>query len=160
TVENRARVLARYEDLGGWKRVNEYVSRLRKVSPADVLRVARKYLDPGRAALVELLPENSEARALSAESVEGTIRDLLAVAVAEDLAAEEKETRPALVVPEAPAAFRASEVRRGMVKASVLRGPELFIREDHTAPVIDLGLFFPGGKLAEKPEHAGVTALL
>jgi zinc protease len=47
-----------------------------------------------------------------------------------------------------------------MQKASILRGPELFIREDHTLPLIEMGIFFPGGKLFEKKENSGITALM
>src|SRR5204863_424733 len=56
--------------------------------------------------------------------------------------------------------FKFSEVRHPIQKSSVWRGPELFIKEDHTTPIIHMGLFYPGGKLAEKKDNAGITSLL
>jgi zinc protease len=47
-----------------------------------------------------------------------------------------------------------------MRKASILRGPELYIREDHTLPLVQMGFFLPGGRLQETKENAGVTSLM
>jgi zinc protease len=41
-----------------------------------------------------------------------------------------------------------------------LRGPEIFIIEDHTQPTITIGLFFSGGKLFEKEANCGITELM
>jgi len=76
------------------------------------------------------------------------------------MAARQKVVQPGLDIPEADVPFKPSPVRFSFQKASILRGPELFIREDHTMPVIHLGFFYPGGKLIETKTNAGITSLM
>jgi len=159
TVEQRARALARLEALGSWKAWGDSLARLRKVTAEEVSRVARKYLRVDNALVVEHLPAAAEARGVSGEVIARTIRELLPAATDQEAAAREALTVPAVKVPEARPPFRGTEVRHPMQKASVLRGPELFIKEDHTAPIVQMGIFYPGGKLLETKESAGVAAL-
>ncbi len=160
TLESRAETFARIEALRGWRGMNDYVGAFRKVKPADVTRVAKKYLSLESCSVLEYLPEGGEPRNLSTEVIQKTLRGLLEPSTQEVLAAREKATRLAFQAGERAGDFKYSEVRYPMQKASVLRGPELFIREDHTAPVIDLGIFLPGGKLSENKENAGITSLM
>jgi zinc protease len=159
TLESRAATFSRIEALRGWRGMNEYVGALRKVKPGDVTRVAKKYLSLENCSVLEYLPEGGEPRNLSTEVIQKTLQGLLELSTQEVLAAREKATKLAFQVGERSGDFKYSEVRYPMQKASVLRGPELFIREDHTAPVIDLGIFLPGGKLSENKENAGITLL-
>jgi zinc protease len=159
TVEERAHALGRFEALEGWKAMNDSLRRLRAVKPEDIPRVARKYLRLEGASLVEHLPASSEPRNVSGEVIARTIRELLQASADQEAAAREAETVPAIVIPEPGAAFKPTEVRYPMQKASVLRGPELFIKEDHTSPLVEMGIFYPGGKLLETGENAGVTSL-
>jgi zinc protease len=160
TFESRAATFARIEVLRGWKGMNEYVGALRKVKPADITRVAKKYLSLENCSIIEYMPEGGTPRNLSTEVIQKTLAGLLEPSTQEVLAAREKATRLALQAGERPGDFKYSEVRYPMQKASVLRGPELFIREDHTSPVIDLGIFLPGGKLSENKENAGINLLM
>src|SRR5262249_35631208 len=47
-----------------------------------------------------------------------------------------------------------------ITRPSILRGPEIFIREEHTTPSITVGFFFPGGRLFEDEGNSGITELL
>ena len=160
TVEGRAHSLARFEALRSWKGMEDLIARLRRVKPADVQNAARKFLRLENCALLEILPKNMEPRLLTADVLGKTVQDLLSLSVEEELAAREKTTEKALVIPPASDTFKFSEVRFPMQRSSVWRGPELFIREDHTAPLVQMGLFFPGGRLAEKKENQGITHLM
>lgn len=159
TTAGRAHMLARFESLGGWKKMDLYPTQLRQVKAADIHRVASKYLDYTNCALLELLPFTAEARGLQGETVLKSFQQLLEASVQQELDAREKETKPAFEAARA-SAFKFSEVRAGFLTASILRGPELFIREDHTLPLIHLGFFYPGGRLAETRENSGITALM
>jgi zinc protease len=159
TTTGRARMLEFFESLGGWKKMDQYLAQLREIKPADIRRVASRYLDYQNCSLLELLPLSAEARGLPGETVLKSFRELLETSVQQELDAREKETKPA-VDGSRPSSFKFSEVRSGFLKASILRGPELFIHEDHTMPLIHMGFFFPGGKLAETPENNGITALM
>ncbi len=160
TVSGRAHTLERFEAQGDWKKMNQYLSRLKQVKAADVKRLAEEYLSLEHCSLVEYLPGESEARNLSAEAAFKTFQELLPSAVEQEIGEREKETVPAVKVPEASGAFKPSEVRFPFQQASILRGPTLVIREDHTLPLIQMGFFFPGGRLLEKKGNEGVTALM
>ncbi len=160
TVSGRARTLANFEAMGDWKRMDRYLSELRKVKPSDVRRVAEKYLRLQNCSLLEYLPAAGEPRAITAEDVRRTFEGLLEPSVEQEKAERAKDVILAVKIPAAAGKFTASEIRYSFQPASILRGPDIFIREDHTAPVVDLGVFFPGGKFAENKENAGITELL
>ncbi len=160
TVSGRAHLLESFEAQGDWKKMNQYLPKLRQVKAGDVKRLAEEYLSLEHCALVEYLPLESEARKLSAEAAFRTFRDLLPSSVEQTIAEREKETVPAVKVPEPQGAFKPSEVRYPFQLASILRGPALVIREDHTLPLIHMGFYYPGGRLLEKKENAGITALM
>jgi zinc protease len=160
TVSGRANTLAHFEQLGDWKRMDRRIAELRKVKPADVKRVAAQYLRLQSCTLVEYLPADGDERLLTEDVARRTFAALMAPSA--DQEQEERNRQPVLGVqiPQSPGNFKFSEVRYPFQTASILRGPDLFIREDHHDPVIDMGLFFPGGKLDEKKEEGGITKLM
>ena len=160
TVTQKAHELARFELLGDWKNVNQFVPGIRKVKPSDVSRVAKRYLGLDDCTVVESLPPGTENRNMRAETMLETLQALLPASAEQGAAEREKETRLAISVPEGPDVFKYSEIQYPMRKASVLRGPELFIQEDHTLPLIHVGFFYPGGRLLENQENCGISALL
>ena len=160
TVSARADRYARFESEGGWRGANDYPARIAQVKWADVARVAARYLNLDNCALLESLPASAGPRNVTAGVIQSTIKDLLPSAAAQELAEREKATVPGLDIPAPPKKFVPSEVRGVFRTASVLRGPDLFIREDHTMPVIHLGFFFAGGKPAETKTNAGITCLM
>ncbi|HTY62632.1 MAG TPA: pitrilysin family protein [Acidobacteriota bacterium] len=161
TVTGRAESLAQYDALGDWKGRDRYVSDMKKVSPADITRAARKYLRIENLALIELLPaEGLEQRNPTAEGIRSTLEGLLSPATDQVQEKREKETLPYLKIPKDSGGFKFSEVQNSFQVASILRGPEMYIREDHTAPVLTMGFFFAGGKFAENNNNAGLTKLM
>jgi zinc protease len=160
TVTGRGRALARFESLGDWKRMDRYLTELRRVKAADVRRVAGKYLRVENCSLVEYLPASGEKRKLTPEAVRETLEGLLEASADEEQAERDKETVLGLKIPEEADSFKFSEIRYPFLTASILRGPDMFVREDHTRPLIDMGIFFPGGRPAENETNAGITELL
>ncbi|MBZ5498292.1 MAG: insulinase family protein [Acidobacteriia bacterium] len=160
TVSGRAERLARLESLGSWKGINTYLARLRQIKWADVKRVAARYLNLENCAVLESLPVQADARNASGEIIQSTIKQLLTASTEQEMAEREKITVPALDISEEAGSFVPSEVRYPFQTASILRGPDLFIREDHTMPLIHLGIFFAGGKLTEAKTNAGITSLM
>jgi zinc protease len=160
TVTQKAHELARFELLGDWKSVNQFVPGIRKVKPSDVFRVAKRYLDLDNCTVVESLPPGTGNRSMNAATMLGTLQALLPASAEQGAAERERETRPAITLPEGPDGFKYSEIQYPMRKASVLRGPELFIQEDHTLPLIHVGFFYPGGRLLENQDNSGISALL
>jgi len=56
SVFGQAMRLGQYESVGGWRHLEEYIAGIRKVTAADVLRVAKQYLDPDRRTVGTLFP--------------------------------------------------------------------------------------------------------
>ena len=158
-VSDRAERLARFECIGAWKGAAGYPERLARVRWADVSRVASRYLRMENCALIEALPADAEERTVNAETIQTTIRELLELSTKEEIAEREKEVIPALELPSA-GSFTPSEVRYPFKMASILRGPQLAIREDHTIPFVHIGFFYAGGKLGETSSNAGITSLM
>jgi zinc protease len=56
SISYLAGLVARFEIVGGWKLMNEYVGNIRKVTQEDVSRVARKYFTEENRTVGELIP--------------------------------------------------------------------------------------------------------
>ncbi len=160
TLSGRAHSLIRYESMGDWRKSTQIIPQIRRVKPSEISRVARDYFRIENCALVESLPSGAERQNVSAETLRSTLVTLLDSSAAQELAERERETKPAIDLPGPADAFKSSEVRYPMRRASILRGPELFIQEDHTLPVLHIGFFYPGGKLFETPGNNGIASLL
>jgi zinc protease len=159
-VTDRAKTIAHYEFLSDWKQMDRYVSELRKIQPSDIRRVATRYLQLQNCFYLELLPDTSTGRKTTTDIVRKTFEDLLVPAAKEELERRAKMVIPALDIPEHTGSFSFSATRYPFVTASILRGPELYIREDHTLPLVDVGIFFPGGMLNENEVNSGVTEFM
>ncbi len=160
TVSGKAGLLARFQSIEDLKRLDHRISVLRQVKPSDIKRVAARYLRLENCALVEYLPLSMEKRKITAKAIGDTLGGLLKASTDQEQAERSRETQLALKIPQQATAFKFSEIRYPFLTASILRGPEMFIREDHTSPVIDMGIFFRGGKLVEKEDNSGITKLL
>src|SRR5262249_37143875 len=54
----------------------------------------------------------------------------------------------------------AHDLVRPIQKRSILRGPDVWILEDHRLPLVSFGIFYPGGRLLESAKNAGITELM
>ncbi len=160
TAAQRAERLSYLEARGAWKDLQSYPSAVRKVRPADVSAAAKKYLGLASCAIVEYLPLGGGSRNMSAEMLLDILNTLLEESVREELVKREKSTKPAYSIPARRPASSLSEIRYPFRKASVLRGPELYIREDRSLPLVHIGFFYPGGRLMESHEKRGITDLM
>ncbi len=160
TVTGRGKTLARFEALGDWKRMNRYLSELRNVSVSDVKRVANRYLRLENCSLLEYLPHSMENRSLKTEMIYRTLDGLLEASVEQEEAERSKEILPSIKLPNPNEEFSFDEIRYPLQLASILRGPDMLVREDHSSPLVHMGIFFPGGKQEENPENCGITELM
>src|SRR5215813_4505335 len=157
TVDGVAQALAFYEALGDWKKSLAYLPSIQKVSADDVTRVAKKYLTAENLSAFEYLPE-SMARNINFQAADyrSTILDKVATAL------EPRSIQELAVVAEMPAADGSitHDLVKPITKRSILRGPDVYIAEDHRLPLVSFGLFYPGGRLYESPKNAGITELM
>ena len=64
----QAMLLAQYEITSGWKRIDDYLPSVRKVTPEDIQRVAKTYLIPDNRTVGILIPVPHEKRKPSINS--------------------------------------------------------------------------------------------
>ncbi len=142
SVSGMARKLGSFQVLGGdWRSEAQYFERIRSATPDDLLRVARRYLDPKRLTTGVLLPEKERA-ALDRDGIEA--------AVARGL----EETRRA---------FRAPSGLAGSAEIKSYRfpnGARLHVAARRGTPVVAVRAALQGGLLAEREENAGLTHFL
>jgi zinc protease len=160
TASGRASLIARYENLGDWKRMDQWIPALRKVTPLDVKRAAQKYLRLQNCTILEYVPMEGEERLLTEEGARQTFATLITPSTDQEQTERDKQTDLGAKIPPRSASFKFSEIRYPLQTASILRGPDLFIRESHSNPLIEMGLFYPGGKLDETQENGGITRLM
>lgn len=163
TLAGRAETLARFEAGGGFKQAERFVNSLRRIKPEDLAELLEKSLTLDRASVFEYQPSSAESRNFSAESLRSTIEQLLPASLQQRLA--EKPPLEELIKVLKPSnenyKFQPTQiVGRGVVRASILRGPEVYVREEHMLPLISIGVFFPGGLADETEANSGITELM
>src|SRR2546430_1432706 len=62
-----------FESRGGYELFDEYLDRIKVVSPDDVMEAAAEYLSPDRMTLVEYLPEDPGAPVRTAETIAASL---------------------------------------------------------------------------------------
>jgi zinc protease len=61
SIFGQAMKIGLYEATAGWRLMNEYIDAIRKVTRADIVRVARRYLDRDRRTIGTLIPTKASA---------------------------------------------------------------------------------------------------
>src|SRR2546427_525670 len=155
TLSGMAQDIAYYEALGDWKKSLSYLSAIQKVSADDVVRVAKKYLTFENLSAFEYFPE-SVTRMLNENDYRQAVLDKVSAAT------EQRAVQELSVTAEIPATDESitHDLVKPVEKRSILRGPDVYIVEDHRLPLVSFGLFYPGGRLYESPKNAGITELM
>jgi zinc protease len=155
TVQGIAHELAYYEALGDWKGSQNYLSSIQRVTGPDIVRVAAKYLTFENLSAFEYMPE-SVTRVLT----EADYRTVVVDKVAEAMEQRSVQELPVVADIPAPTQSIAIDLVKPMEKRSILRGPDVYLLEDHRLPLVSFGIFYPGGRLNESPKNAGITELM
>ncbi|MBI2821341.1 MAG: insulinase family protein [Acidobacteria bacterium] len=154
---SRAAQLAYFQALGDYREREKFVEKIRGVTSEQVQAVAEKYLSMENLSVLEYQPHGAEPRSFDAAKLRATL-DVLVPAVV-----EKRREEPAPVLPPVEAAtavpFSADYRRQPLKQTSILRGPTIHYKEDHTLPLVDVAFFFPGGRFEESEENRGITEL-
>ena len=143
------------EARGDWKRARFHLDGIADVTADDIARIVERHFTRENVSVFEYLPSSS-TRALSTGEFESSVLDRVPVNVVErsieavGVSAEIERAGDALVVDVIPT----------LQRRSILRGPDVYIAEDHRLPLVSFGIFFPGGRLSESASNAGVTELM
>jgi zinc protease len=125
------------------------------VTPQRVMDAARKNLTVENLSILEYLPDRVE-RSLSAAEYKTAVLDKVGAVVARP---NQEELTVSAQIPQRGDGLVADMVG-SIQRRSILRGPEVYILEDHRLPLVSFGIFFPGGRLLETPQNAGITELM
>jgi zinc protease len=146
-----ARTLAVYQNYGDYHLADKAADEIAAVTPADIMRVAQKYLDLNRASLMEYLPEESQG---PLESDPEHVR-------------AEIEGMPPEVASPVPASHPPSfhvgspSPSTGDAEAiTLLQGGTLYFRARHDLPIVAITVLFPGGRRSETMANCGITNLM
>ncbi|HSR52896.1 MAG TPA: insulinase family protein, partial [Acidobacteriota bacterium] len=161
SLRGRAEALAEAEWKGDYKSRDRLAQRVDKITAEELRQAARRYLQTSRLSLLEDFPQSAEERSFDSLAFAQTMKVLVDAAASEQTAAMNvlKEAADAEGL-HVDFEFAPDPERSDMRRTSVLRGPEIFFQEQHDLPLLDLGLFFVGGRVDEEAESAGVTELL
>jgi len=162
TVDGTGDELAYYEALGDWKRSGTYLSAIQRVTAETILAAARKYLVNTNLSVYEYLPD-SVPRAMSVEDYKAAVLDKVDAAVERR---SETELPVSAQIPtqtsgqQAVSGTLVADMTGAIQRRAILRGPDVYILEDHRLPIVSFGIFFPGGRLYETAKNAGITELM
>lgn len=148
-VLGMARNLASYEALGDYRLADEMLERLKAVTAQDIQRVARTYVTPDRATLLEYLPNAAETPERSRETIQAALEESYAPSVS---SVPEKET-PGGVASE-------KTVPSSPIVRTLEGGTTLLFKARRDLPIVALQVLFPGGKRGETLANAGITSLM
>ncbi|MBD3348055.1 MAG: hypothetical protein GF400_02520 [Candidatus Eisenbacteria bacterium] len=155
TAESIAGMMGYFETLGDYRWSEEYVDRLARVGADDVVRVARKYMDPERASVVFYLPgERSTEPIDRSDSLRAGIADALGslpAAIGEGRAAWSPP--PSLERP----AFLRERARNAHTRITLDGGETVVTCETPGLPIVSMSVGFEGGFLEEPPDKSGLT---
>src|SRR4029079_2274034 len=115
-----------------------------------------KYLTSENMSAFQYLPTSSPNSLATVDD----FRSLILAKVA-DATPQRKETelQVSVRIPELTSSITVDAVKP-VQKRSILRGPDVYIVEDHRLPLVSFGIFFPGGRLYESTKNAGITELM
>jgi zinc protease len=153
---------------GDFQLADKFVDSLSDVTAEHVQQVAAKYLRLTSTAIHEYLPTTAAPRQLDAAGLSARLAQAPGVKETEVPAAGLKRAPEVTLIEQGKS--RRPEGESGAVMFSlepeplrdysVFEGPRAFVREDHSHPLVTVGVFFQGGRLFESPANSGITELM
>ncbi len=162
-VYGQASVLAAYQADGDYRLYDREMNELRKVSPADVQRVAQEYLQIENASLVEYSPA-SVGEGRDAQAMGEHLRGAVLVGVRGMKRPQDPQPGHALLDRERwdewSAKVSGATQRGRRARYDLPHGGVLLVQEESDVPTASVGVYFRGGRVEEFPNVAGVTELM
>src|SRR5690606_34653349 len=134
----------------------EALRRFLNVSRKDIQGVVSRYFGVSNLILSEFASEQSDPRTYAPESYLDALNILLPSATEKQSSFLQIFSAPADSEPFKFSGFQANFLSQNLKRTSILRGPEIYLEEMHTLPLVHLGFFFPGGRITEQTGDAGI----
>lgn len=158
-IRDRALGMCRSELTGSYKTYWDRARLLASVDVSQIKKVASHYFTQENLVVVEQFPESGEIRNFTATTLQQTFQ-LLLPAEQEKLAEELSTTPEAESKDLAFSEFKPVFLDYPLKRTSVLRGPDIYLEEEHTVPIVSAGFYFPGGRAEETEQTAGITEVM
>lgn len=149
--------LGLFETLGDYRHFEDYVDRLAAVTPDDVLRVARDYLEPGTASVVTYVPDGGGVPPGDRSAEITGLAARTAIAGPARIAEQSATWRPSKAF-ERPMIL-AERGASKCVREHLAGGVTLVLAEARALPIVSVAVAFRGGFAEEPDDLAGVTYL-
>jgi len=153
TAVGRSENLASFESYGDYRLGEQYLKDVEKVTEGDVKKVASRYLILENVSILEYRPEDQFDEKMTAgrikEEIPEGLKEKLEEGKGMDLKlakSQENNDSPKFVEPNPQ-------------KETLSCGATLVTRENHSLPLISLGIYFKGGRAYESLENCGITRL-
>ena len=153
TVVGRSENLASFESYGDYRLGEQYLEGVEMVTEEDIEKVASKYLILENVSILEYRPESQFDEKMGA----GRIKEAIVEGLKEKL---EEGKRIDLKLAESQERKIFSKlVEPTAQKDTLFCGATLITRENHSLPLISVGIYFKGGRAYESLENCGITLL-
>ena len=151
-----------FELYGDYRLAEKYLEGVAWVTPEEVRRVASKYLVLNNASIVEHRPNDKFDESITAERLRSDIEAGLTGQSQDQRASLPEEPEPIQAAPHAGVSRgdRGDALVQGSPRLDTLScGATLITRENHSLPLVSLGMYFKGGRVRESKANSGVTRL-
>jgi zinc protease len=164
TAMGYAENLAFFESYGDFRLADEYLENVEKVTKADIKRVAYLYLTLEGASLLEYRPNRDFDEKITATMIKDSIKESLKEEMGEVggeklalLKSDEErvDISSTEFVSDKKSAYGGKEAKGEKLAC----GPTLITKENHSLPLVSLGIYFKGGRIYESLGNCGITQL-
>lgn len=152
TAEGLAENLALFESYGDYKLSEQYLNNVEKVTSEDVKKVAAKYLTFENVSILEYRPDRDFNGNLTAEK----IKQAMVQSIREKL---DEGERIELTLPTLQKSKPSKLAESVAQKDTLSCGATLITKENHSLPLVSIGLYFKGGRANESKNNCGITRL-
>jgi zinc protease len=159
TAGGMAENLALFESYGDYRLGKEYLTKVDEVTSDDIQKAVMRYLMLENASILEYRPNRDYADGMNATKIEEMIRTNLSEKSIEVVKPEksEAETKPSNLPPNYVSQQSADQP---VEREKLSGGAVLVTKENHSLPLVSLGIYFKGGRVDESRENSGITQLV
>lgn len=173
TMEGQANLLADWQALGDWRLAGDYLRRVLAVTPDDMKRVAREYLDAGAATLLVYRPRSAEPFADDVAAARARVFGEMSGDIGSPGDEAEPTSHVAPEEREEPTSHDARGVSGRRTRMEPLQvedgvrfydldagGARLALKQRDSVPLVSVALYCRGGTVAEVNGSRGLTGLM
>lgn len=162
TARGLSNNLAFFESYGDYRLGERYLDQVARVTSEDVSRVASNYLVWDNVSIVEYRPNDQFDEKMEAAHLKTQIEEAVGGEGEEGGITSQELTRSLEVLPSADQTQmtgRTELVETTVHSDTLACGVRLITRENHSLPLVSVGMYFKGGRVDESKKNSGITRL-